>query len=239
MATFKRDKNACLDRLVQTKDGKVLTRAPCRIQVPERWMSVGLGEISETTNIYGFFPIIFEDSIYSVMNICALMEIIPTKTTKITVNEESYFEFHFEKNSVVFKTLKLVRQDTLTFNVIDEFIMKGKVPWWATVDDMCCIFDTADKHADSKIAKVPQTIEFMIGVIARRIEERNKSLRQTAKSQEDYRLDRIEFIPMRSVLHAVPNTVAKLSGAYFHDGVVSAIVNPSSKTGKVEKILRA
>jgi len=239
MTLFKRDKNICLDRLTVLEDGKVLTRVPCRIQVPERWMNVGLGSITDVTSVYGFFPILFEDDVYTVMNVCSLMDLTPSRTTMATIEEESYYEFHFDIDTPIIRSLKLIRQDTLTFNVLDEFIMKGKVPWWANVDDLCSIFDTADKHAGSKIAKVPQTIEFLVGVIARRIEERSKSLRQTAKDINDYGLDKIEFISLKSVLYAVNNTVSKLSGAYFHDGIVSAIVNPSTKTGKIEKILRA
>lgn len=239
MTAFKRDKDTCLSRLVTSKNGSVLTRARCRIQIPERWMSVGLGSITDVTSIYGFFPIIFEDNTYTVMSVCALMDITPSRTTMVSLDGDSYYEFHFDKDDTIIKSTKLVRQDTLTFNVLDEFVMKGKVPWWATVDDLCSIFDTADKHAGSKIAKVPQTIEFLIGVTARKREERIKSLRQTAKSFEDYDLNNIEFIPLKSVLEAVNNTLAKLSGSYFDEGVKSAIVYPTKESGKIEKILRA
>lgn len=239
MTAVTRDKNACLSRLVVAEDGRVLARAPCRIQVPERWMSVGLGNIGEVTSVYGFFPILFDDDVYGVMNVCAMMDLTPSRTTTVTIDEETYYEFHFDENSSVIRTLSLIRQDTLTFTVMDELMMKGKVPWWATVDDLCSVFDTADKHADSRIGKIPQTIEFLVGVTARRIEERAKSLRHTAESWDDFKLDRIEFIPLKSVFFAVNNTVSKLSGAHFASGVVSAITNPSSKTSKVEKILRS
>src|ERR1700752_229123 len=238
MTTVKRDKGQCLERLAQTKDGGVLTRVSCRIQVPVRWMNVGLGSMGESIAIYGFFPIMFEDDLYAVMNVCALITISPSRTSMATIEEEAYYEFHFDPGTVMIRTLNLILQDTLTFNVLDEFIMKGKVPWWGTVDDLCSIFNTAKKHAGSAIAKIPQTIEFLVGITARTIEERTKVLRQTATSWEDYQLDRIEFIALNSVHFSVNNTVSRLSGSYFHQGVISALVNPSTKTSKVERILR-
>lgn len=238
MSQVVRDKKACLNRLVKAKDGSVLTREHCRIQVPQRWFDIKLGSITDITTVYGFFPIIFDDDKYTVMNICAMMDITPSRTTTVTINEESYYEFHFDANTQVIRTLTLVKVDTLTYNVFDEFIMKSKVPWWGSIDDLCSLFDSAQKHAGSFIGKVPQSTEFLVGVIARRIEERSKFLRQTAKNLEDYNIDKIEFVPLLSVLYSVNNTVSKLSGAYFNDGVVSAIVNPSTKTSKVEKILR-
>lgn len=239
MTAFKRDGAGCLSRLVKQKDGTVLTRARCFIHVPERWMGVGLGEITDVTSVYGLFPIIFEDNSYGVINVCAMLDLTPSRTTMITVEDESYYEFHFDADSTIIKSLNVVRTDTLTFNILNELFMKGKVPWWISVDDLCSIFDTAQKHAGSRIAQVPQIIEFFTSVVSRRIEERAKPLRQTAKDFDDYRLDKIEFIPLTSVLEAVSNTVAKLSGSYFHEGIISAIDYPASKTGKVERILRS
>jgi hypothetical protein len=238
MANLRRDKDACLSRLVEDKDGRVLVRAPCRIQVPERWMSVGLGTIGAVTTLYGFFPIIFEDDTYGVLNLCTLVDISPSRATMVTVEDESYYEFHFDQGDTLLNSTTLVKIDTLTFNIIDEFIMKGKVPWWVTVDDLCGIFDTAAKHAGSNIGSVPETIEFLVGIIARKTEERAKSLRHTAKVWKDYDVGSIEFIPLKSVLESVNNTVSKLSGAYFNDAVLSATTNPSTKSSNFEKILR-
>lgn len=241
MTQLKRDKATCLQRLVKTKDGGVSTRAPCRIHIPKRWFgsSVGLGSMTDVTTIYGFFPIIFEDNVYTVMNVCAMMDITPSRTTVVTVEDEEYFEFHFDAGVPMIKSLTLVRQDTLTFNVLDEFIMKGKAPWWTTVDDLCMIFSTADKHAGSKIYKVPQTIEFLVSIVSRQIAQRSRPLRQTAADWDDFRIEKIEFVPLKSVLESVNNTFAKLSGAYFHNGVISAITEPTTKPSKIEKILRA
>lgn len=239
MTKVTRDKDRCLSRLVVDKSGMVLTKESCRIQLPTRWMDIKMGNITEVTTVYGFFPILFNDNSYCVISVCAMMDLLPSRITKITVEEESYYEFHFDAGTPVIKSLKLVKSDTLTFNVLDEFILKGKVPWWTTVDDLCDIFGTANKHAGSSINKVPQTIEFLVGVIARRTEERAKSLRQTSTSWKDYELENIEFIPLRSVLYSVNNTASKLTGAFFHEGVISAIVNPVSKTGKIETLLRS
>lgn len=234
-----RDKKSCLSRLVVAKDGGVLTRAPCRIQLPSRWMDVELGSIADVTSVYGFFPILFDDNRYTVLNVCGMLDLTPNRTTKVTIQDEEYYEFHFDSGSKVIKSLQHVRRDTLTWSIFNEFFMKGKVPWWATLDDLCSVFDTADKHAGSGMGRTPETIEFLAGVAARKVQDRTRSLRQTAKTWDDYDLDQIEFVPITSVLHSVNSTLGKLSGSYFHEGVVSAMVRPASKTSKVEKILRA
>lgn len=201
-------------------------------------MGVGLGNITETTTVYGFFPIIFEDNVYTVLSVCAIMELLPTRTTKVNIEGETYYEFHFDADSKIIKSLNLVKKDTLTFNVMNEFIMKGKAPWWTTLDDLCCIFDTANKHAGSAIAKVPQTIEFLAGLITRKRDARKRPIRQMAKKPEDFELKNIEFVALLSVQESVSNTLNKMSGSYFNDGIISAINDPTEKASRVEKILR-
>ena len=48
----------------------------------------------------------------------------------------------------------------------------------------------------------------------------------------------ISFVPMMSVVHSVNNTLNKLSGSHFSDGISSAIVNPSESSSDLEKIVR-
>ena len=46
------------------------------------------------------------------------------------------------------------------------------------------------------------------------------------------------LIPFRSVTYGATNTTAKLMGAYFDEGLTSALVNPSQRTEKIEELLR-
>lgn len=239
MEKLVRKRDSYRDKLVVMKDGSVVTKSPTRIQVPTRWMTVNLGEITSITSIYGFFPIIFDDNTYCIFNVCAMINIIPTRTTTVTIEDEPYYEFHFDAGVKMILSLTLVRTDTLTFDILNEFFMKGKVPWWVRVDDLASVFDTAEKHANSKIAKVPQAIEALVSIISRNRNDLSIALRQSAKTLDDYDIDKIEYIPLKSVMYSVNSTVSKLSGSYFHEGVISAIVNPTTTSGKIEKILRA
>lgn len=238
MTNLTRNSEVCLSRLMETKDGKVLTKAPCRIQIPERWVDKGLANISSVVSVFGFFPIIFEDNVYSVMNVCGLIDIKPTSIGKVKIDEDPYIDFIFDGPTTLIDNVNIVKQDTITYNVLEELFIGGKVPWWCGIHDLCCIFDTADIHAGSNIGAMQEIIEFISGVVCRKKDNMSVSIRHGAESQKDIDLDRIEFVPLMSVLYSVNNTTAKLSGSYFQDGVVSAIVNPASRVSKVERILR-
>lgn len=238
MAQPRRDSGAVLSQLVENKSGQILTRVPCKIQVPVRFSTVGLGQVGIDTFIYGCFPIMLQTGEYSICNINALVEISPFKVIIVNINDVPYHEFYFEANSAVIKTSSVVRRDTLLYNVFDEFIFKGKVPWYIEYEDMGKLFDTAKSHADSNIGQNLEVIEFIAAMVSRSKDDRTKYIRTVAEKYSDVAIDKVDYVPLNSVFYSVNSTINKLSGSYFSDGVTSALVNPTSDVSTIESILR-
>lgn len=239
MAKYIRNSKAVLSNLSENKAGQILTKVNCKIQVPERFLERGLGEASVNTFAYGCFPIILESGQYGLLNICALVELNPTKTIPVEIDGVGYKEFHFDANTVVIKSTTLVLRDIIMFNVFDEFIFKGNIPWYMEYEDIGKLFDTAKKFAGSTVGDNPEIIEFMASLVARPKEDRSKYLRVAAKSYQDTELSKIDYIALTNVFYAVNSTANKLVGSYFTDGVVSALVNPTKDSQRIETILRA
>lgn len=238
---LKRDPQAVLSTLIQTPTGQVIAKENCKIQVPVRFSesNVGLGQVGIQTFTYGLFPIILENGNYSVCNVNALIELDPYKTLVVTLDEIDYHEFYFEPGSVIIKSTDLIQRETLMFNVMDEFIFKGKLPWYVEYDDLGHLFDTAKYHANSNVAQNPEVIEFIAALITRSKQDRTKYIRNVAKTYSDYELNKIDYIPLSNVFYSAHSTVNKLAGSYFNDGVISALVTPSENVEQIEKILRS
>lgn len=239
MAKYTRNAQAVLSQLVENKAGQVITKVPCKIQIPERFSERGLGQVGIDTFAYGLFPIILETGEYVLCNVCALVELNPFKTMLVTIDEVPYHEFYFDANQVVIKTTDLVKRDTLMYNVLDELIFKGKIPWYVEYEDLGKLLDTAKLHADSNVGQTQEVMEFITSMIARSKDDRSKYIRLAADKLSDVGIGKLEYIPLNSVFYAVNSTVNKLSGSYFSDGVISALVTKSDKAEKIESILRA
>lgn len=239
MAKYKRDAKAALSYLKENDAGQILTKKNCKIQVPVRFSEVGLGEIGINTFAYGFFPVIFDTGEYAVFNVCALMELNPYKLTVVTIDEVDYHEFHFDAGQVVIKTTDLIKKETLMYNVFDEFIFKGKLPWYAEYSDVGKLFDTAKYHAGSNVSQNLEVVEFVASMISRSKNDRTTYIRAVAENYSDTSLDKVDFVPLKSVFYSVNSTLNKLAGSYFNDGVTSALVNKSTQTEKIESIIRA
>lgn len=239
MAKLRRNAELVLSQLKENSAGQIIAKLPMVIQVPVRFSEIGLGEIGINTFTYGLLAIILESGDYAVLNVNALLELNPYKLSIVTVDDVDYHQFHFDAGDVVIKTTDLVKREAMLFNVFNEFIFNGKVPWYTDYEDLGKLFDTAKYHAGSNVAQNPEVIEFIASMVSRSKNDRTKYIRSVAQKQSDFTLNDIDYVPLKSVYWSVTSTVNKLTGSHFADGVTSALVTPTTKTDKIERILRA
>ena len=98
-------------------DGSLVAVKECKIYVPLRFTECGLAFVGLEKRIVGIYAIVVDNVFYGVSNICALMEITPTSTTKVMVDDEEYYEFTFEPGSVITPNVNLIKTDTLVYRI--------------------------------------------------------------------------------------------------------------------------
>jgi len=239
MTIYKRNSSLVLSNLIDNGGDQIITKVPCRIHMPVRYTEVGLGQIGGDTFTYGLFALILDSNEYTVCNINALLELNPSKTSLIKIDDVPYYEFYFEANTAVIKSTNILKRASIMFNVLDEFIFKGKVPWFVGYEDMGKLFDSSSYYSGINIGQNYEVIEFIAAMVTRSKKDRTKYIRLSIEKYEDVTLDKISYVPLKSVLYSVNSTVNKLSGSYFSEGVTSALVSPTDKVEKIESILRA
>lgn len=204
-----------------------------------RFKDKGLAEVGIQTFSYGFFPIILSTGEYMVISACAMIELCPDKVTTLTIGDVEYYEFHFDKHAAVFKTMDVIKNGAMMFNVFDEFVFLGKVPWYAEYDDIGKLFDTAKLLAGSGVGDFPEAVEFIAAMITRSKGKLSEYLRILLKDYSQTEADKIAYVPLKSVYYSVGSTLNKIAGSYMQQGIDSAIVAPNTSSGKIEQILRA
>lgn len=236
--SLKRDSRKVFEALGDLPNKPVIAKKPVSIIFPSRFKDIKLAVIGENSYVYGFFAIVVDDY-YALCNINAYVELGQAAISKVDYSGEDYYKFSYEPGDIVIRTKEIVARSALIFTAIDEFVFKGKVPWYVEYEDMGKLFNTAEAYAGTRARILPSVMEFLASYIARKKVDRSKFIRDDAKTKDDFALSKISWVPLRSVYWSAPGTLNKISGAYFADGVVSAIVNPSRKVEKVESIVRA
>lgn len=239
---MKRIRNAqkVLSQLVDQPGQPVTTKSNLTIHIPVRFSEIGLASVGSSVFVYGLFAMILDSGEYALCNVNALVEIRPSLIEKIMIDDTEYYQFRFYPGDVVIQTKELVCRSSLIYTAIEEFVFKGKVPYYVEYEDMGKLFDSSKKHSKTSANIIPSVMEFLVAYIARSKSDRTKFLRETIQTKQDIQPEKLEWVPLRSVYWSAPNTVNKLAGAYGgSDGIVSALVNPSQRVERIEKILRA
>jgi hypothetical protein len=224
-------------QLKELPDSRLVTIGGCKIYIPQRFSERNLAEVGVSTKIIGCFAITVQDKYYGVMSANAMMNIKPSSMNIVRIDETDYYEFVFDPGSTVIETTDLVKNNILVYRIYDEMISKGNIPWYLSYEDFGKIFDSAAYHADVNLGNNPEVIWTIISLIARDPKDRAAAYRTFIKSRKDLIDNPPKFIPLKSI-SASSNTTNKLAGSYFSVGVTSALVDPATRTEKIEEILR-
>lgn len=221
----------------QMEDGRLVALKPCRIYSPARYAEQNLSYIGAEIYILGIFAIVVGDD-YGVCLLNTMVPIEPSAMRKIKIEGDDYYEFSFNEGATIVKTIHLVKTDTLVYRIYEEFIAKGYVPWYMGYVEMGQLFDTAKEFAGANIGTNREVTQLIASIVARDPNERTRYYRQVIQTPEDLQRIKPAFVPLKSVAYSATNTLTKLGGAYFQDGVVSSLINPSTRVERIESILR-
>lgn len=227
-----------LRKAVKEVNNALYAVKPIKIYLPVRFSERGLASIGMETYIVGIFAIVADDTHYAVSMANAMMKIEPTSTANVVIDDTDYFEFYFEPGSVIVPSLDLVKRDTLTYQIYDEIISKGNVPWYLGYLDLGGLFDSAVYHAGANVGRNREVSELIASLISRDEKDRRIYYRQSVKSLEEVTKRPPVYVGMRSVIYAATNTLNKIAGSYMQDGLISALVSPSDREERIEAILR-
>lgn len=233
ITTLKRDPSKILDCIEKMPDNTVMVTKPVKLYIPKRFEESNLAVISGEVTVLGIFAVVVDDKFYSVFSVNAMIRIQPSNTNTVKIDDADYYEFDFDAGSTLIANTQAVKSKTLPYYIYNEFIAKGRVPWYMDMDDMCKLFDTSVKHAGVNLGNNHAIIEMIVSVLARNPENMTQYYRHDSGN-----IPKPEFIPFRSVTYGATNTTSKLMGSNYDDGLDSGLVNPSTQVEKVEELLR-
>lgn len=216
------------------KDSRLITKVPCQIHIPQRFEQINFAQVGMETFIYGLFALVLESGEYSVCNLMGMVKIVPDQVTTQMVGEAPYLVFSFDAGSTVIENTAIIKNDNLFFPAISEFIFRGNIPWYLNYEDIGKLFDTAQNFAGNPGGRSYEVNELLASMVSRSKLNRSQYYRLSEKPQENDP----DFVGLTNIFYSVKNTVNKLAGSYFTDGLVSALVEPSESTERIEQLLR-
>lgn len=228
--------------LTKAKDGSLLAKKETRIFIPLKYRTRNLASFGLTTRSVAIFPIVVGND-YSVMKVCANIDLTPTSIRTVIIEDEEFMELFFEAGSTIAKSVHLVQSAVLVYYISDHFLSKGDIPWFMSYSDISEIFDTVIKHAGTDLNVDPAILEVIASSLSRQTKDRTKYLRHAIKDQAGFEYpDKlaggVSYISLKNIELGATNTTAKLMGNYYTEGLSSALVTKTERMEGVEELLR-
>lgn len=233
---LKRDAKSVKQAIKQQGDTLVAVKE-LHIVIPYRFVPAKLAFVGSHISTIGYFAVVSGDD-YAVMSVCAMIDLTPSSTSIVKIEDEDYFVFSFDKGSVVCPNINLVIDDKNSYNTYNEFIAKGKVPWYLNYEDMGKILSTAHNYAGIELSGTNAPLELIITSIARNEKDLYSYYRNTVSSIDEQNKNPPVWVPFKSVSYGATNTAGKIMGSYFDEGLTSALTAPNSDSEGVEVYLR-
>lgn len=225
------------DKTGVVTDTQTITTRGCKIMIPARFAEHNLAEIGSQVWILGIYAIIVDDLYYAISLTTAMLRIKPTSIDKVDVKDEPYLVFTFAPGSVVIDSNTLIKKDSIVFEIFSEMIDKGRVPWYINYVDSGHLFSSAKKFAGVNIGTQPEVDWLLVSLIARGSKDLSKYYRSTIASLVDMEKSPPTWTPLKKVSIAATNTMTRIGGNYFDEGVRSALINPSTRPERIESVL--
>lgn len=216
---------------------QLMTSKDMVIVIPYRYIQGKLATVGNTVNTLAVFGIIVDDC-YGISSVCASMTLTPSSTTIVSYEGEDFFEFSFDKGAVVCPNINLVVDDANAFNIYNEFIAKGRIPWFMNYEDFAKVLTTAHNHAGINLSGTNAPLELIITSIARDKKDLYTYYRNTINSIDEQYVKPPSYVPFKSVSYGATNTAGKIMGSYFDEGLTSALTAPEGGPEGVEIHLR-
>lgn len=237
VSRLKRDPDKVKSNLI-VRGNEMVTKVPCKILVPARYMERGLGTLEPEVRTVAIFAIVMEDSYYSVSLAPVMMRLTPIDVNQIFINEEAYMEFEFAKGAVVSPQLNLVVQKEMIYYVYNELTAKGNVPWFMERNDLTMPYENAEKFLGITVGANPSVMQMVHSATTRLANDKATQYRHAVRTPADLKIVEPVNIPLRSIIWGPTNTLSRIVGSYFKEGLTTALVNPSERVEPIEDMIR-
>lgn len=217
----------------------LVTKKNLRVIFPDRYNDINLAIIGSTVRLVSIFAIIDDNGNYSVANLPIFVDLSPSNIGDIEVDGIMNKVLYFEEGSVFMENIDLMVDNRFLYDLFNEFYISGKIPWFMNYDDTMKIFEKTKKYANSDLGENPITFEILASIISRLPSNKAVYYREAITSVSDIAKTKPNYVGLMNIYYTFANTISKIAGNYFTQGLNSALVNKETEVTKIETMLRA
>lgn len=233
---LKRNPDVIREVLLESKLNNFINTSDKNLYIvfPARYAQIGLlNYYEEYKEIYSLFMIVDEDNNYSIWSGASLTRIANAPLTTFSKDNMDYMVHSYAPDSIVLPSNKIIQNGLLLFNILQELIVYGKVPFYIDYDDINTLADYASEYAGSSIGDMTRIVELLSSIIAHDPKNTKQHYRHSDKT------NRPVFYGLSQVQADTLSPFGKIMGNYANPALLSSIISDGDEeASKIEQILR-
>lgn len=214
------------------EDTMVFTGNHLEVRIPMRYKVHEALEVEDTVRALAIFEMIVNKQYEYGLLLPNLIRMAPSKISRTTIDSVDYQICEFFNGDKFMLSTTVLKESHIAPMMYNEFISLGNIPKFLDYNSTALLFDTAEKMCDINLKTPHSVFEMIYAHLFRDPDNLYLKYRFTDKVKKP------AFIGANSVAFGPESTTAKLIGAYFNDGVNSALVNASDQQYDLEDLLR-
>lgn len=209
----------------------IFTGDTCIVRILEKFEGLGCIQIADTVKTVGVFDMEV-DGVTSGMLLAARVEMAPSEVSAVEIDGVRYVQLTFRKGDTFLTTTETVLEEKVAFYVWLMYVKYGNMMKAMTYQDQAVFIDKVCATCGISFPVDHVVYEVIFAHLTRAADDFTVLYRNT-----DMRGD-FRRINLSDVAHASRSTTARIIGAYFKEGINSALTKPSTSTSMIEDVLR-
>ncbi len=214
------------------EDTMIFTGELCKVKIPLRYQVRDLLEVAADVKTLAIFEVIINEKYTYGFLLPAIIRMEPSKVSRTTENGIDYQVCEFVNGDKFMLSTTILREPFIATAMYEEFIVLGRLPSFMDYETTAKLFDTVEKVCNINL-HAPHVVWEMIYAHLFR-DENDLSIKYRFTEMKNKPV----FIGTSNVAFGPDSTTSKLIGAYFNDGVNSALINASEQQYDLEDLLR-
>jgi hypothetical protein len=221
---------------LKEKGDEIYATEKLSVVFPTRYINRHLCLIGNKVSLISVFLIADDKGNYGIMNIPAMIDLTPNEIMDIKVDGADYKELIFEKDSLFTDNNNLMKRADFMYDMFDEFLINGKVPFFLNYDDLSNLFRYTAKYANTGLGNNPLAMEITTSIIARSKKDVNVKYREYLSNPKG-KVEQPNFIGLMDIYNTFDSNINKMAGSYAKAGISSAVTNKQQTTSSIEEVL--
>lgn len=221
-----------VEQALKTAGESIVAVKQVSIMIPARYVQRGLALFEDEISIVGYCAFIVDGNYYATSLNPAPFKTEPSSVMERIIDDVPQLELIYEPGALVISNVNVMMVDSLPYRIFDEFIAKGRLPWFIRERDTAVLFKNSKRLCGVELGANPAIFSIVSTNIYRDAENPQTFYRQSAKIEDPV------IIPLRSTTGGGTNTMARMLGNYFEENMTGAIVYPSDRLEPGDRILR-